>query len=168
MKGLTFVGLLGGNGFNPDFQRVVFAFRLANEGRILVTSGLGLKDGITERDFLADLFWERFGKIVLNGQGGDPIHRDSRDDIRQVFNAISGYCEGECLNGATIIFPTEGMLHALRIWVYAKMQLPPGVSAKIICVDDGVKITAERRVWEIVGVAKMLLWVFKRSIKKIF
>jgi hypothetical protein len=162
MGGFEFVGLLGGSGFDPKFPRVAFAFKLAMDGKILVTSGLDPKDGVSERDFLADFFRKQLGrKSVLIGKGGDPIHRDSKDDIRQIFNAIGEYR----LYDATITFPTEGRLHAFRIKIYAKMQLPSGVFAKIVCVDDGAPVGIMRQIHEVCAVLKLFGWMLYRCLK---
>jgi hypothetical protein len=159
---MIFVAILGGTGFDAGFKRITRAFELtqkfSKKGILgaIITSGLGQnEDGVYERDFLANLAWGK-GIPCIRGKDGDPVHRNSADDILQIINAIpKGY-------SSIIYFPTEGKIHAFRVWVYAKMQMPAGMHSSIKCVDDGHKLMFERRLREARSLIKMLLWLLKK------
>jgi hypothetical protein len=162
---MFFVIILGGTGFNPDFKRIAKAFELVRGfdkrrfPSVIITSGLGVNDdGVYERDFLAGLAIKK-GMKCLIGKGGNWNHRNTRDDIFQAINAIPRNYNPQ------VFIPVEGWMHALRVWVYAKMQMPVGMRSSVKCVNDGHKLTLERRIREVESLLKMFLWVLKKIFK---
>lgn len=159
-----FIVLLGGAGYNPESPRFRKAIQLCldNPDAILVTTGLGIcqKTLFYERAVMGMyakkyLSWEK----IVSGLGGNPVRRNTQDDILQAFNNPLLWLEED---SHRIVFITEGRIHAFRVKKYAQRQLPH-LSAQIICADSGEKIAWNRTVKEVGNLLKLAWWMIKKA-----
>lgn len=158
-----FACILGGTGFSVKSPRIRTAieFLKNNTDFYVITSGLGVEapyEGF-EREYVASLLLEvgiHPWRIIV-GSGGDRDHRNTRDDILQIINAIPWRHRME----PELLFFTEGWLHAFRVRAYCRAQIPLGRPVKITTLNCDT-ISRERRLREIKSFAKCLWWLLRR------
>ena len=162
-----FLCILGGTGFSLESPRLKAAipfmkFLKEELEYTAITSGMGIEEiskGRFEREYVAQLLEQQNispDRIVV-GRGGDHMNRNTRDDILQILNAVPW----ESVGNPELVFLTEGWLHAFRVKIYCRAQIPAGRTAVIKTMNCG-PTDWNRRLKEIRSTAKCLWWLLTR------